>query len=187
MTIFEVLRCKHPGIAASFDELDAGVSREVARAGFAALASRIAACLRAERAVLFPRVRARSRGSSTDELAEATRYHEVIERALERLRVEPLADDAWRAGLGELRQQLVELATTEEWTIFPLASLAFSNAELCAIASELLACEPREAVVAGVTISYTPAEAEPPPALVVAIPPAPPVPADFEDEAGLAA
>jgi hypothetical protein len=155
MTVFEVLRRKHRELDAAFDAIERTDSFADADAKFRDLATRIVAYLRAERTVVYPRL-ASADGLRIDanEVAQVTRVQERIEKTIDHLRLGALGEPTWRAAARTLREQLVDLANLEEWVVFPLASLAFSSAELRAIAAELLAYEPVALRVSSVTITY---------------------------------
>lgn len=163
MTIFEVLRRKHQEIDAAFDAVEAVSSVADARARFCELATELLACLRAERSVLYPRLAQLAvrdldepmivRAGATDDVADAIRQHAAIERAVDRVRI-TATDDELRAEVRALRAKVADLASAEEWEVFPLASLAITTGELEALATEFLATQPRAVATAGATITY---------------------------------
>lgn len=170
MTIFEVLRRKHQEIDAAFEDIEGASSIADARARFHELATQLLGCLRAERAVLYPRIARvahdtrdpdqppRVRAGATDDLGEALQHHAAIERAVDRVRI-TATDDELRAELRAVRTLVAELAATEEWEVFPLASLAITTPELRALATEFLARQPLAVATAGATITYDSAAA----------------------------
>jgi hypothetical protein len=178
MTVFEVLRRKHRELDAAFDAIERTDSFADADAKFRDLATRIVAYLRAERAVVYPRL-ATTEGIRIDanEVAQVSRVQERIEKTIDHLRLGALGEPTWRAAARTLREQLVDLANLEEWVVFPLASLALSTAELNAIADDLLAYEPLALRVSSVTITYDPPDLDlPVPARAPVVATVPPLP-----------
>lgn len=157
MTVFEVLLRNHRELDAAFEAIERTRSFADAESQFRDLATRIIAYLRAERSVFYPRLARASTDNGIlagNELAQVARYQDRIERMIDHLRLGALADETWRAAMRVLRDQVSDLASIEEWTVFPLASLALPMTELCAIADELVMCEPVAIRLSGVTITY---------------------------------
>ena len=174
MTVFEVLRRKHRELDAALDAIERTESFADAEQQFLELATRIVAFLRAERSVVYPQMARAESGMQFEahELAQATRYQDRIERAVDHLRLGGLCEGTWRAAVRSLRDQIADLASFEEWVVFPFASLALSTTELCHIAGELLAYEPVAMRFSCVTITYDAPTFEPVKPTVAIVPPA---------------
>ena len=156
MTVFEVLRRKHHELDAALEAIERTESLADAELQFCELATRIVAFLRAERSVVYPKMARAESGMRLEahELSQATRYQDRIERAVDHLRLGALPEGTWRAAVRSLRDQIADLASFEEWVVFPFASLALSTVELCHIAGEMLAYEPVAMRFSSVTITY---------------------------------
>lgn len=156
MTVFEVLARQHVEIEAAFRDIQHAAAERldhgVARTLFAALSTRLLACLRAERAVVYPRF-AYDAGLS-DEIQRAIREHGRIEQAIGELRLAPLAPAAWRTALARLQKRVADHVETEEWILFPVARLRLSTASVTKLADELAAFETAARAMAACSITY---------------------------------
>ena len=165
MSIFEVLALHRREVAGSLSEVRSALAsgqRAHAEETFQRAAIQLLAGLRAEHAVVYPRL--------TDvpglvaEVAQARGEHDEIEQTLNRLRVGQLAPELWDAELDRLARQVEQHADLEELSLFPIASLALSPRELTKIGADYVAYLERARSVAGPSITYEPAR-EPVPAL----------------------
>ncbi len=138
----------------------ASEQRVLADANFQLLAVKLLACMKAEHAVVYPRLA--DVAGLVAEVAQARREHDGIEQTLNRLRVGGLAPDAWDAELDRLARQISAHADLEEFSLFPIASLALSAKELARIEADYLAYHARTVTVAGPSITYDPVDPAPP-------------------------
>lgn len=132
--------------------------RDEAESIFQRAASALLAGLRAEHAVVYPRLS--DVAGLGAEVAQARREHDDIEQTLNQLRVGGLAPDAWDAALDRLSRQVSQHADLEELSMFPIAALALSPSELAKLAADYLAYLERARAVAGPSITYEPAPDE---------------------------
>jgi len=155
MTIFELLEHKHQELARLFRDVDHAVAaskHRLAHAVFRELSVKLIACLRAEHAVVYPQFAYLARLET--EIAEASREHDVMEGTINHIRLAMLTPDDWHEAVKRLHSQVVAHAITEQWVLFPIATLALSADELRAIGVQFLAYEPIAASVAGPSITY---------------------------------
>lgn len=138
----------------------ASEQRVLADANFQLLAVKLLACMKAEHAVVYPRLA--DVAGLVAEVAQARREHDAIEQTLNRLRVGGLAPDAWDAELDRLARQISTHADLEEFSLFPIASLALSAKELARIEADYLAYHAFTVTVAGPSITYDPVDPSPP-------------------------
>lgn len=129
--------------------------RAEAEAIFQRAAIKLLAGLRAEHAVVYPRLA--DVAGLLAEVAQARREHDDIERTLTLLRIGGLAPDAWDAELDRLARQVSQHADLEELSMFPIAALALSPRELAKIDADYVAYLERARAVAGPSITYEPA------------------------------
>jgi iron-sulfur cluster repair protein YtfE (RIC family) len=155
MTIFEVLAQRHGELERLFHDVDEAVAaskHRLARAVFRELSVKLIACLRAEHAVVYPRFAYLAQLET--EVAEASREHDAIERAINHIRLAMLTPDEWHEAVKRLQAQVAAHATTEEWVVFPMARLVIGDEDLRAIGAQFVAYEPIAASVAGASITY---------------------------------
>jgi hypothetical protein len=168
MSIFEVLGRQQREIEELFGDIKNAVStnqRELAYVTFQLLSMKLIAAMRAEHAVVYPRFERDAK--LIDEVAQARREHDAIEQLITRIRVTGLRKDAWAREVAALAKLVAQHAELEEYTLFPLAALAIPMAELSKIGVEYKACHTMATSVAGPSITYEPAQFEPPPAVIV--------------------
>ena len=128
MTIFELLAKQHVEVEAGFREIHTALERmdhRRARVLFAALSTKLLACMRSEHAVVYPSFAYHA--GLADEIKRAVREHDKIEQSINHLRLIPLAPDAWRGALTRLQFLVAEHLETEEWILFPVARLRLST------------------------------------------------------------
>ena len=158
MSIFEVLAHHQREIVELLVAVRAAITRgrrDQADVTFQRAAIQLLAGLRAEHAVVYPRL-AHVPGLVA-EVAQARREHDEIEQTLNRLRVGRLLPALWDAELERLARQVEQHADLEELSLFPIASLALSPRELAKIGADYVACLERARSVAGPSITYEPA------------------------------
>lgn len=168
MSIFDVLNKQQREIEELFGDIKNAVEsnqRELAYVTFQLLAMKLITCMKAEHSIVYPRFE-RDAGL-VDEVAQARREHDQIEQSINRLRVEGLRKDAWVREVASLHKQFTQHAELEEYTLFPIAALAMSPRDLEQIGQEFTAYHRIAATVSGASITYEPAQFEPPPALVI--------------------
>ncbi|MEO8702264.1 MAG: hemerythrin domain-containing protein [Kofleriaceae bacterium] len=155
MLITELLERAHRELDAMFEDVDVAVSQgkhRLAREQFRRLSIRLIATMRAEHATVYPRLAFVA--GLADEVSEAAREHDRIERAINEIRLAGLAPMDWRDRVGELRNTVADHARAEQWVLFPIATLALTSADLKSLADAFLAYEPIAASVAGPSITY---------------------------------
>ena len=167
MSIFEVLARHQREVAEAISEVRSAIAsdqRAHAEALFQRAAIMLLAGLRAEHAVVYPRL-ADVAGLLT-EVAQARREHDEIEQTLDRMRIGGLGPDAWDTELDRLARQVSQHADLEELSMFPIAALALSPRELATIDADYAAYLERARSVAGASITYDPATEDAPPRIV---------------------
>ncbi len=155
MTIFDVLQRRQQELEVLFREIDAAVAADkhrLARARFRELSVKLIACLRAEHAVVYPRFAYLAHLHA--EIADASREHDAIERAINHIRLSLLEPAAWHAAVTVLKDLVAAHAVTEEWVVFPMAHVILTSEALCEIGEAFMAYEPIAASVAGPSITY---------------------------------
>ena len=158
MTIVEVLEAQHRDLDAWFDDVNDAADIERARAMFRDLSTKLIARMRAEHAVVYPRIAFGCK--LRDEVCHATREHERIEAAVNELRLADMPADEWRVAVCVLQQLVADHHAAEHWSLFSLASIVMSHAELCRIADDYLAFEASSVTTAAASITYEPAPVE---------------------------
>lgn len=138
--------------------------RALAETTFQLLAIKLMACMKAEHAVVYPRLA--DVAGLVAEVAQARREHDAIEQTLNRLRVGGLHAEAWDGELDRLARQIAAHTDLEEFSLFPIASLALTAKELARIQTDYLAYHARSTAVAGPSITYEPAQPDPPELIV---------------------
>lgn len=162
MAIFDVLARQQREIQELIGDVRNAITthqRALAAVTFQLVAMELGACLRAERAVVYPRL-AEIAGLAS-EIEQARREHAAIECSLDRLRIAGLHADAWDAELDRLARLVTAHADLEEYSLFPIASLALSARELNRLDRAYAALFPRTVEVAGAAITYEPPAPEP--------------------------
>lgn len=168
VTIFDTLGRHQREIEELFGDLENAIKtsqRELAYVTFQLLSMKLITCMRAEHAVVYPRFEHDAK--LVDEVAQARREHEAIEHAITRLRVGGLRKDDWAREVTSLRTLVAEHAELEEYTLFPIAALALSSQQLADIGADYRGYHAVASTVSGASITYEPAQFEPPPAVVV--------------------
>lgn len=156
MSIIDVLEHTHreiDGLFLSVDRAVAAGKHRLARALFHKLSVRVLGAMHAKQAIVYPRLAFDARLGT--EVADACRANAGIEEAIDRLRITAMSPEAWRDEIRALRRKLSEHAMAERWVLFPIATLALTDAQLCSLADQFRAYEPVAASVAGPTITYT--------------------------------
>jgi hypothetical protein len=156
VSILELLEQNQREIDGLFQAVDRAVlanKPRFARALFHKLSIKILGSIHAKKAIVYPRLVFDARLGA--EVAEATRADAAIEAAIDRLRIDAMPLDAWRHEIRKLRGRLADHAMSERWVLFPIATLALTDAQMHTIADEFRAYEPVAASVAGPTITYT--------------------------------
>ncbi|HEU0032061.1 MAG TPA: hemerythrin domain-containing protein [Kofleriaceae bacterium] len=123
-----------------------------ARELFHTLSTRLIACMRAEHSIVYPKFAFAA--NLGDEVREASREHDRIERAINQIRIAPLSDEDWLTAVRQLERSVAEHAQSEEWVLFPIASLALSHEELRGLGEEFQRYQAIAASVAGASITY---------------------------------
>lgn len=155
MSITELLERAHRELDALFEGVEVAAAQgkyRLARETFRRLSIKLIATMRAEHATVYPRL-AFVAGLAS-EVAEASREHDQIERAINDIRLGGLAPADWRDRVGVLRTKVADHARAEHWVLFPIAMLALSAADLAALAQAFLAYVPIATSVAGPSITY---------------------------------
>jgi hypothetical protein len=167
VTVFDLLHRQQRELDAMFDEMQLCDDAE-SWFLFQTVSTRWIATMRAEHAVVYPRLAARC--DLHGELHEAARADEEIERAINHTRLAPLCPLEWREAVRTLRTRIADRATWEQYVLGPMVHLTLSSAELTCLAKDYLTFQPVALTTAAASITYdlAPApRAEPP---TVAIP-----------------
>jgi len=154
MTIIDVLEAQHRDLDAWFDDVNDAADIERARTLFRELSTKLLARMRAENAVVYPRIAFSCK--LRDEVCRATCEHERIEAAVNELRLAAMEPEEWRVAVCVLQQRVADHAAAEHWSLFSLAAIVMSHAELCRIANDYLAFEAASAAIAAASITYEP-------------------------------
>ncbi len=155
MAIFDVLARQQREIQELIGDVRNAITthqRSLAAVAFQLVSVKLSACLRAERAVVYPRLA--DIAGLTMEVEQARREHAAIEATLDRLRIGGLHGDAWDAELDRLARHVAAHADLDEYSLFPIASLALSARELHKLDRAYAALLTRTAAVAGASITY---------------------------------
>ena len=131
---------------------------------FQLAANKLIACMRAEHAVVYPRL-ADIEGLVA-EVAQARREHETIEDSINLMRVAGLHGDAWDAELDRLIRLFEQHTDLEELSMFPIASLSLTTKQLVKIGADFAAYLAHSKSVAGASITYVPAPVVPIPRIL---------------------
>jgi hemerythrin superfamily protein len=133
--VLDLLEAQHKEVDELFAQLEDGSGDR--RTLFAELANKLAAHAAAEEKVFYPAVMAKE---TSDLLHESVEEHVSIKRVLADLLTKKLDDDAFRAALSVLKEQVSHHAHKEEEDkLFPKLRSALSRDERAAIGSEYLA------------------------------------------------
>ena len=154
-TIFEVLGRQHGELDTLFRQVhDALVSgrESTARHRFAELSTRLLGFMHAEHSIVYPQFAFMA--GLEDEVRRAVREHDQIEQAINHLRLAPLSAEEFQGALTRLQCLLADHLETEEWILFPVATLRLSGDDARRIAAEYLAYEPVAMSVAQPSITY---------------------------------
>lgn len=158
MTIVEVLEAQHRDLEAWFDAINDAADIERARAMFRALSTTLLARMRAEHAVVYPRIAFACK--LRDEVSRATQEHERIEAAVNALRLAAMDPEEWRVAVCVLQQRVADHAAAERWSLFSLAEIVMSHEDLRRIADDYRALESSASALAATSITYEPAPIE---------------------------
>jgi hypothetical protein len=167
VTVFDVLQRQQRELDGLFDELQL-CDEDESWYLFQIVSTRWIAGMRAEHAIVYPRLAARC--GLAEELHQAMREDEVIESAINHVRLAPMCPIEWREGVRALRTRVAERAMWQQWVLGPLAHLSISTRELAQLTKDFLAFQPVALTAAAPSITYDlapTARAEPP---TVAIP-----------------
>lgn len=170
MSIFEVLGRQQHQIEELIEDTIQQMAKgqkELAFVTFQLLSNKLIACMRAEHATVYPRLEHEA-GLMT-EVAQARAEHEMIEDAINRLRVAGLRRSAWLVELSNLARLVEQHSELEEFTLFPLAALTFSGEQLDEMGKQFAASLAMSTTVADAAITYETAEFEPLPTRVVRV------------------
>lgn len=155
MTIFDVLAQQHVEVDAAFRDIHASQERKdhgKARALFAALSTKLLACMRAEHAVVYPCFSYEA--GLAEEVKRAVREHDKIEQVINHLRLVPLARDAWQGALIRLQILVADHLETEEWILFPVARLRLTSDLATKLAGEFEKHRAMALPTTGCSITY---------------------------------
>lgn len=170
MSIFDVLGRQQRQIEELIADTIQQMSKrrpELAFVTFQLLSNKLIACMRAEHATVYPRFE--REGGLVSEVAQARAEHDAIEEAITRLRVAGLRRSAWLVELSNLARLFEQHSELEEFTLFPLASLTFSAAQLEEMGEQFTRALLVTCTVADAAITYTTSEPEAPPTMVVRV------------------
>jgi hypothetical protein len=168
MTIFDALRKTHREIEDLFGDVQDAVHCDrpgLAEELFQLLTVKIVSAMRAEHAVVYPRFA--KEAHLVDEVAEALREHDGIERMIDLLRVGGLPFAEWCEGIAQLGTLVADHADSEECELFPIASLSLTTETLQDIAQDYVARMDQTAPIAGASITYDLPQPDPPRPLIV--------------------
>jgi hypothetical protein len=154
-TIFEVLGRQHGELDTLFRQVHGTLAtgrESAARTRFAELSTRLLGMMHAEHSIVYPQFAFLA--GLEDEVRRAVREHDQIEQRINHLRLAPLALEAFADGLTQLQCLLADHQETEEWILFPVATLRLSGDDARRIAAEYLAYGPVAMSVAQPSITY---------------------------------
>ena len=171
-TIFDVLRKTHREVEELFGDVQNAIHTgqlDIAETLFQLLSVKLVSAMRAEHAVVYPRF---SRDAKlATEIEQALLEHDGIERMIDWIRVGGLPQVEWCETVAKLGTLVADHVDCEECTLFPLASLELTTAQLQDIGRDFLQRMVQTAPVAGAAITYEPTPAEPPPPVIVTFKP----------------
>jgi hypothetical protein len=155
MTIFEVLGRQHGELDTMFrqvhDRLASG-RIDAARETFQSLSTKLLGMMHAEHTVVYPKfVYLADLG---DEVSRAIREHSKIEDAVNHIRLAPLDAEGFRGAVTRLQVLISDHQETEEWILFPVATLRMSGDVQRQLATEYQAYEPLAEAVAAPSITW---------------------------------
>ncbi|MBA3458819.1 MAG: hemerythrin domain-containing protein [Deltaproteobacteria bacterium] len=168
MSLFDALRSTHREIEGLFGDVQNAIAteqHELAEMLFQLASVKIVSAMRAEHSVVYPRF-AREAGL-VDEVSQALREHDGIERMIDMLRVGGLEPTEWCVAVQQLGTLVADHADCEECTLFPIASLSFSSQQLAEMGRDYQERMAQIAPIAGASITYELALPEQPPVLVI--------------------
>lgn len=168
MSIFDALRATHREIEGLFGDVQNAIAteqHELAEMLFQLASVKIVSAMRAEHSVVYPRF-AREAGL-VDEVSQALREHDGIERMIDMLRVGGLQSTEWCTAVHQLGTLVADHADCEECTLFPIAGLSFSSDQLAEMGRDYQERVKQIAPIAGTSITYELALPEQPPMLVI--------------------
>jgi len=158
MTIVELLEAQHRELDGWFDAINDAADIERARTMFRDVSTKLLARMRAEHAVVYPRIAFACK--LRDEVSRATQEHERIEAGINALRLAAMDPEEWRVAVCVLQQRVADHAAAERWSLFSLAEIVMSHEDLCRIADDYRALESAGSVLAATSITYEPAPIE---------------------------
>jgi hypothetical protein len=161
-TIFDVLTKQHREIEELFGDVQNAIDSEqleLAERSFQLLSIKLIAGMNAEHAVVYPRF-ADSAGL-VEEVVQALREHDAIERAINHVRVGALSADQWCDGIARLGRLVADHADFEECTLFPIAQLTLPPELQRKLVADYRGYVPIATSVAGVSITYDPSPSPP--------------------------
>lgn len=170
MTIFEALRASHREIEDLFGDVQNAIHTEqldLAEALFQLVSVKIVAAMRAEHEVVYPRF-AKEAGL-VDEVTEALGEHNGIERMIDLIRVGGLHGIEWSEAVEQLGTLVADHADSEEYSLFPIASLQLSSEALLEIGRDYQNRIKQNAPISGASITYDLPLPQPRPAMIVSV------------------
>ena len=171
-TIFDVLRKTHREVEELFGDVQNAIHTEqfdIAETLFQLVSVKLVSAMRAEHAVVYPRF-ARD-ANLVDEIAQALREHDGIERMIDLIRIGGLPRVEWCETIGQLGTLVADHADCEECTLFPLASLELTTDQLQEMARDFQDRVKQTAPIAGASITYELPQPDPPPPVIVTFKP----------------
>lgn len=155
MTIFEVLGRQHGELDTMFRQVHdalASSRMDAARDMFQKLSTKLLGMMHAEHAVVYPQfVFLADLG---DEVSRAIREHSKIEEAVNHVRLAPLDADGFCGAVMKLQLMIADHHETDEWILFPVATLRLSGDAQRKLATEYQAYEPLAEAVAAPSITW---------------------------------
>ena len=171
-TIFDVLRKTHREVEELFGDVQNAIHTQqfdIAETLFQLVSVKLVSAMRAEHAVVYPRF---ARDAKLHvETEQALLEHDGIERMIDWIRVGGLPQDEWCETVAKLGTLVADHADCEECTLFPLASLEMSTAQLQDIGKDFVERMAQTTPVAGASITYEIRPTEPPPPVIVTFKP----------------
>lgn len=159
-TIFEILGWQQGELEMLFRQVNDASGRgrlELARSRFVELSNKLLGVMHAEDTIVYPQFARLA--DLQEECIRASHEHARIESAVNHIRLAGLSDDAWRGAVTRLQVLCADHLETEEWILFPVATLRISTADAARIGAEFLAYEPVAESVAAPSITWEPVAA----------------------------
>ncbi len=167
-TIFDALRKSHREVEELFGDVQNAIHTgqiELAKTLFQVVSVKLISGMRAEHSVVYPRFA--HDAHLVDEVADALKEHDGIERMVNMLRIGQLDEHDWCAAVAQLGQLVADHTDCEEYSLFPMARLSLSNEMIEQIGTEYLEHVRMVSPISGASITWELPIPEAPPQVIV--------------------